>query len=52
MFSGSILLDGRFWALLFAVVAIDAGLRASGAAPARAPGAVPTRCMRGRAGAT
>jgi O-antigen ligase len=33
MFSGSILLDGRFWAMLFAVLAIDAGLRA--ARPAR-----------------
>jgi len=31
MFSGSILLDGRFWAMLFAVVAIDTGLRASSA---------------------
>lgn len=34
MFSGSILLDGRFWAMLFAVLAIDAGLRP--AHPARA----------------
>ena len=29
MFSGSILLDGRFWGMLFAVLAIDVGLRAS-----------------------
>jgi len=36
MFSGSLLLDGRFWAMLFAVLAIDAGM--SGAR-ARAPAA-------------
>jgi O-antigen ligase len=37
MFSGSILLEGRFWALLFAVLAIDAARRAgqSSGAPRR-----------------
>jgi len=43
MFSGSILLDGRFWAMLFAVLAIDAGLRAAQPARVAAPAGEPVQ---------
>jgi uncharacterized membrane protein len=43
-FSGSLLLEGRFWAMLFAVLAVDAARRTwvtAGAGPGRAESVAP-----------
>lgn len=52
MFSGSILLDGRFWGMLFAVLAIDVGLRASRTRSARQEAAAPRSLASAGSGGT